>query len=40
MEKILQESRVQEAHDKYRQSLRLQRKLSEVLQIQSMERCL
>ena len=30
MEKILQESQVQEVHDKYRQILILQRKLSEV----------
>ena len=40
MEKILQESQVPKVHDKYRQSPILQRKLSEVLQIQSMERCL
>ena len=39
-EKILQESQVPEVHDKYRQSPILQRKLSEVLQTQSMERCL
>ncbi|EXB38725.1 hypothetical protein L484_004520 [Morus notabilis] len=31
---------VPEVHDKYRQSPILQRKLSEVLQIQNMERCL
>ncbi|KAK7820202.1 hypothetical protein CFP56_039173 [Quercus suber] len=37
MEKTLQESRVPEVRDKYRQSLILQRKLSEVLQTQSME---
>jgi hypothetical protein len=39
MEKILQESAV-EARDKYHRSLRLWRKLGEVLQIQSMEKYL
>ena len=40
MEKILQESQVPEARDKCRQSLRLRRKLGEVLQIQSTEKYL
>ncbi|PUZ39593.1 hypothetical protein GQ55_9G334800 [Panicum hallii var. hallii] len=40
MEKILQESRVPEARDKCHRSLRLRRKLGEVLRIQSKEKYL
>jgi len=40
MEKILNKSQGPEVHDKYHQSPILPKKLSSVLQIQSMERCL